>query len=347
MPKNVGRGGPIQYRSGLAMHLTELSMLELASKLADKTTSSAEATEALLQRIAEAQPKLNAFTHVDETGALEAARASDKRRSQGNPLGPLDGVPISLKDNIFVAGLKTTCASRMLHNFVAPTDAAVVSQLRAAGMVLVGKLNMDEMAMGSSTTTGLFGPAHNPYALGHSPGGSSGGAAAAVAARASWAALGSDTGGSIRQPASFCNVVGLKPSFGRVSRRGVVAYASSMDQVGPLTRTVEDAAALLGVLAQPDEEDVLCHPEAGGDYMKGLDGGIRGMRVGLCRESLEGLDEEVATCVKAAAEACKRLGAEVVELSCPLSPLSPLAYALISAAEASSTLARFDGIRYG
>jgi len=329
------------------MDLTELSLLELASKLADKSTSSTQATQAALERIAKVQPKLNAFTHVDEEGALEAAKASDARRSQGRALGPLDGVPIALKDNIFAKGLKTTCASRMLHNFVAPSDAAVTSLLREAGMVLLGKLNMDEMAMGSSTTSGFFGPACNPYALDRSTGGSSGGAAAAVAARASWAALGTDTGGSIRQPASFCNVVGLKPSFGRVSRRGVVAYASSMDQVGPLARTVKDAAALLGVLAQPDGEDVLCNPTGGGDYLQALEGGMHGLRVGLWRESLEGAEEEVAARVREAAKACERLGAKVVEVSCALSRLAPLAYAIVSAAEASSNLARFDGIRYG
>jgi aspartyl-tRNA(Asn)/glutamyl-tRNA(Gln) amidotransferase subunit A len=329
------------------MKLTELSMLELCSKLNDKTVSSAEATRALLERIAEVEPKLNAFICVDEGGALQAAQASDERRKRGQSLGPLDGVPIALKDNIFVAGLKTTCASRMLQHFVAPFDAAVTSQLREAGMVLVGKLNMDELAMGSSTASSVFGPTHNPYALGHSPGGSSGGAAAAVAARASWAALGSDTGGSIRQPASFCNVVGLKPSFGRVSRRGVVAYASSMDQVGPVARTVKDVAALLEVLAKPDEADVLCKPTAGGSYVQGMEGGMGGMRVGLWRESLEGADAEVAARVQEAAKACERLGAEVVEVSCALSHLAPLAYAIVSAAEASSNLARFDGIRYG
>jgi len=329
------------------MQLTELTLLELASKLTDTTTTSVEATQALLQRIAKVEPKLNAFICVDEKGALEAAKASDERRSQGKVLGPLDGIPIALKDNIFVEGLKTTCASRMLHNFVAPMDAAVTRQLRQAGMVLVGKLNMDELAMGSSSTSSFFGAIHNPYAHGHTPGGSSGGAAAAVAARALWAALGSDTGGSIRQPASFCNVVGLKPSFGRVSRRGAVAYASSMDQIGPVARTVKDAAALLGVLAQPDEEDVLCNPTAGGDYTQGLEKGMEGMRVGLWRESMEGLEEEVAARVKEAAKACERLGAEVVEVSCKLSHLAPLAYALVSAAEASSNLARLDGIRYG
>ena len=329
------------------MHLTELSLLELASKLADKSTSSLEATEAALGRIAELQPKLNAFIQLDEAGARQAAKASDERRRQGKALGPLDGVPIALKDNIFVEGLKTTCASRMLENFVAPSDAAVTSRLREAGMVLLGKLNMDEMAMGSSSASSWFGPTHNPYALGYSPGGSSGGATAAVAARLLWAALGSDTGGSIRQPASFCNVVGMKPSFGRVSRQGVVAYASSLDQVGCVARTVKDTAALLGVLAQPDEEDVLCKPEAGGDYTQGLEAGIVGMRIGLWRESLESADEEVAARVREAAKACERLGAKVVEVSCALSHLAPLAYAIVSAAEASSNLARLDGIRYG
>jgi len=329
------------------MHLTELSLSELAVTLADKNTSSLEATQAALARIAKLQPQLNAFIQVDEEGALAAAKASDERRRQGLALGPLDGTPLALKDNIFAAGLKTTCASRMLHNFTAPTDAAVTTRLREAGMVVLGKLNMDEMAMGSSSTSSFFGPVHNPYAQGHSPGGSSGGAAAAVAARACWAALGSDTGGSIRQPASFCNVVGLKPSFGRVSRRGVVAYASSMDQVGPVARTVKDVAALLGVLAQADDEDVLCNPTAGGDYTQGLARGMGGLRVGLWRESLEGADEEVAARVKEAAKACERLGARVVEVSCAHSHLAPLAYAIVSAAEASSNLARLDGIRYG
>ncbi|MCL2012544.1 MAG: Asp-tRNA(Asn)/Glu-tRNA(Gln) amidotransferase subunit GatA [Cystobacterineae bacterium] len=329
------------------MNIHELSMLELATKLADKSLTSVEATQACLERISETEPKLNAFIYVDAQGALEAAAASDKRRSRGEALGPLDGLPMALKDNIFVAGLKTTCASRMLQNFVAPMDAAVVQQLRQAGMVLLGKLNMDEMAMGSSSTSGVFGAVHNPYALERSAGGSSGGSAAAVGARVLWAALGSDSGGSIRQPASFCNVVGLKPSFGRISRRGVVAYASSMDQVGPMARKVKDIAALLTLLAQPDEEDVLCNPRPGGDYTQGLEQGMGGMRVGLWRESLEGADKEVAACIGEAAKACERLGAQVEELSLPLSRMAPLAYALISAAEASSNLARFDGIRYG
>jgi aspartyl-tRNA(Asn)/glutamyl-tRNA(Gln) amidotransferase subunit A len=235
----------------------------------------------------------------------------------------------------------------MLKDFVAPMDAAVTTQLRQAGMVLAGKLNMDDLAMGSSSASSVFGAVHNPYALGHSPGGSSGGGAAALAARASWAALGTDTGGSIRQPASFCNVVGLKPSFGRVSRRGVVAYASSLEQPGPMARTVKDVAALLGVLAQPDEGDVLCHTEAGGDYLKGIEGGMAGMHIGLWKEGLEGASEQVAARLREAAKACERLGAKLEEVSLPLSHWAPLAYAIISAAEASSNLARLDGVRYG
>ncbi|MCL2626873.1 MAG: Asp-tRNA(Asn)/Glu-tRNA(Gln) amidotransferase subunit GatA [Cystobacterineae bacterium] len=329
------------------MSLNELTLLELSAKLSDKTTSSVEATQALLARIAQTQPPLNAFISVDEEGALKAAKASDERRSRGESRGPLDGIPIALKDNIFVEGQKTTCASRMLKDFVAPMDAAVTTQLHQAGMPIVGKLNMDDLAMGSSSASSIFGATHNPYALGHSPGGSSGGGAAALAARASWAALGSDTGGSIRQPASFCNVVGLKPSFGRVSRRGVVGYASSLDQVGPMARTVKDTALLLNMLAQPDEEDVLCRTEAGGDYTKGIEGGIGGMRIGLWKESLGWAEPEVAARVEAAAKACEKLGAKVVEVSCPLSRLGPLAYAIISSAEASSNLARLDGIRFG
>ncbi|MCL2179041.1 MAG: Asp-tRNA(Asn)/Glu-tRNA(Gln) amidotransferase subunit GatA [Proteobacteria bacterium] len=329
------------------MSLNELTLLELSEKLSAKTVSSVEATQVLLKRIAQVQPQTNAFIAVDEEGALEEAKASDERRGRGGSRGPLDGIPIALKDNIFVEGQKTTCASLILKDFVAPMDAAVTTQLRQAGMPIVGKLNMDDLAMGSSSASSVFGATHNPYALGRSPGGSSGGAAAAVAARASWAALGSDTGGSIRQPASFCNVVGLKPSFGRVSRRGVVGYASSLDQVGPMARTVKDAALLLNMLAQPDEGDVLCRTAAGGDYMQGIEGGIRGMRIGLWKEGLAWAEEGVAEQIREAAKACEKLGATVVEVSFPLSHLGPLAYAIISAAEASSNLARLDGVRYG
>ncbi|MBI3181803.1 MAG: Asp-tRNA(Asn)/Glu-tRNA(Gln) amidotransferase subunit GatA [Myxococcales bacterium] len=330
------------------MQLFELSMLELASKLASGEVSSVEATRACLRRVAEVDGKVKAFLHVDEKGALAAAEASDARRKGGKPAGPLDGVPVGLKDIFLTEGLPTTCGSRILEGFVAPYDGTVVRLLKEAGLPIVGKLNQDEFAMGSSTEASGFFPTRNPYDLSRTPGGSSGGSAAAVAAGEVFGALGTDTGGSIRQPAALTNLVGLKPTYGRVSRYGVIAFASSLDQVGPLCRTVADAAALLQVIARHDPLDSTSAQLPSPDYLAGLEGGVAGLTLGLPREYfVEGMDQEVERAVRAAAEELRRLGAKVVDTSLPHTRYALATYYLIAPAEASSNLARYDGIRYG
>jgi aspartyl-tRNA(Asn)/glutamyl-tRNA(Gln) amidotransferase subunit A len=335
------------------MQLTDLSMLELAARLEARETSSVEATRACLARIAQVDGRVRAFLRVDEAGALAAAEASDARRAAGRARGPLDGVPIALKDNLLTEGLQTTCGSRVLEGFVPPYDATAVRLLREAGLPLLGKLNQDEFAMGSSSETGAYGPCHNPWDLSRTPGGSSGGSAAAVAAREAFASLGTDTGGSIRQPAAFTNLVGLKPTYGRVSRYGVIAFASSLDQVGPLTRSVADAAALLQVLAKHDPQDSTSAQVPAPDYAAGLEDGVRGLRLGVPREYFEGtgegagLDPEVAARVREALATYERLGATLVDVSLPHTRYALATYYLIAPAEASSNLARYDGVRYG
>lgn len=331
------------------MALTDLTLLELAQQLAARETSSVEATRACLARIAALEPRVHAFLRVDEPGALAAAEASDARRRAGAPLGPLDGVPVALKDNLLTEGLETSCASRVLEGFVPPYDATVVRRLREAGLPLLGKLNQDEFAMGSSSETGAQGPVHNPWALSRSAGGSSGGSAAAVAAREAFATLGTDTGGSIRQPAAFTNLVGLKPTYGRVSRYGVIAFASSLDQVGPLARTVADAAALLQLLAGHDPRDSTSAQVAVPDYAAQLEAGVQGLRLGVPREyfEAEGLDPQVQARVREALATYERLGASLVDVSLPHTKYALATYYLIAPAEASSNLARYDGVRYG
>jgi aspartyl-tRNA(Asn)/glutamyl-tRNA(Gln) amidotransferase subunit A len=330
------------------MSLTELSMLELAAKLASGEVTSLEATRACLTRIAQVEGKVKAFLRLDEKGALAAAEASDARRKAGNPASPLDGVPIGLKDIFLTEGAETTCASRILQGFVPPFDATVVRLLREAGLPIVGKLNMDEFAMGSSTEGSAFGPTHNPWDLERTPGGSSGGSAAAVAAGEVFGALGTDTGGSIRQPAALTNTVGLKPTYGRVSRYGVIAYASSLDQVGPMARTVADAAALLQLLARHDPLDSTSAKTEAPDYREDLEGGVRGLRLGVPREYFtEGMDPEVEQAVREALKAYERMGATLVEVSLPHTKYALATYYLLATAEASSNLARYDGIRYG
>ncbi|WP_224365838.1 Asp-tRNA(Asn)/Glu-tRNA(Gln) amidotransferase subunit GatA [Hyalangium versicolor] len=330
------------------MELTDLSMLELAAKLAAREVSSVEATRACLARIAQVDGKVKAFLRVDEKGALAAAEASDARRKAGNPASPLDGVPIGLKDIFLTEGVETTCGSRILQGFVPPFDGTVVGLLKQAGLPLLGKLNMDEFAMGSSNEGSAFGPTHNPWALDRTPGGSSGGSAAAVAAREAFGALGTDTGGSIRQPAAFTNLVGLKPTYGRVSRYGVIAFASSLDQVGPMARTVADAAALLQLIARHDPLDSTSAAVEAPDYREDLEGGVRGLKLGVPREYfIDGMDPEVQATVREAMKAYERLGATLVDVSLPHTKYALATYYLLAPAEASSNLARYDGVRYG
>ncbi|QAT82943.1 aspartyl/glutamyl-tRNA amidotransferase subunit A [Corallococcus coralloides] len=328
--------------------LTDLSMLELAAKLASREVSSVDATRASLQRISQVDPKVRAFLRVDEPGALKAAEASDARRKAGSPLSALDGVPVGLKDIFLTQGVETTCASRVLEGFVPPYDATVVRLLKDAGLPLLGKLNMDEFAMGSSNESSAYFPTHNPWDLTRTPGGSSGGSAAAVAAREVFGALGTDTGGSIRQPAALTNTVGLKPTYGRVSRYGVIAFASSLDQPGPMARTVGDTAALFQLIARHDPLDSTSADVETPDCLTGLEDGVRGLKLGVPREYFaEGMDPEVAGTLRASLEELEKLGATLVDVSLPHTKYALATYYLLASSEASSNLARYDGIRYG
>ena len=328
--------------------LLALPIAELSGRLASREVSAEEAVRAALARIEATDGRLGAFLAVTPERALDDARASDARRARGDGRGPLDGVPLAVKDILCTEGVPTTAGSRILEGFVPPYDAAPVERLRAAGAVLVGKLNMDEFAMGSSTENSAFRTCRNPWDPARTPGGSSGGSAAAVAARQVAGALGTDTGGSIRQPASFCGVVGVKPTYGRVSRWGVIAFASSLDQVGPLARTVEDAALLLGAIAGHDPRDMTSSRRPVPDYRDGLEAGARGLRVGVPREWLGGgLEAGVERRVREALAALERLGATLVDVELPHVRYGIAAYYLIAPAEASSNLARYDGVRYG
>ena len=331
------------------MELTDLSLLELSRKLAAGEASSVEAVRASLARIGRLDGKVKAFLLLDERGAVAAAQASDARRKAGAPLGPLDGVPVALKDLFCTEGLATTAGSRVLQGFVPPFDGTAVRLLKASGLPILGKTNMDEFAMGSSTENSGFFPSRNPWDLTRSPGGSSGGSAAVVAARMAFGALGTDTGGSIRQPAALTGTVGLKPTYGRVSRYGVVAFASSLDQVGPFARTVSDVAALLGVVAGHDPCDATSSTRPVPAYLETLEQGVKGLRLGMPREyfELEGLDGEVRAAVEAACRAFEKLGASLVPISLPHTKYALATYYLVAPAEASSNLARYDGVRYG
>lgn len=330
------------------MTVHALSLTELGAQLASGAVTSVEATRACLERIEAVDGKVGAFLRVDERGALAAAEASDARRKAGAARSRLDGVPVALKDNILTEGVETTAGSKILAGFVPPNDAFVTAKLKEAGAVIVGKLNLDEFAMGSSTEASAFQKTHNPYDLSRTPGGSSGGAAAAVAAREVFGALGSDTGGSIRQPAALTNVVGLKPTWGRVSRQGVIAYASSLDQVGPMTRTVTDCAAMLEVIAGRDPKDSTSSDVPVPDCLAALEGGVKGLRIGLPREYfVEGMDPEVAAAVREAAKRFVSLGATVRDVSLPHTKYALAAYYVIAPSEASSNLARYDGVRFG
>ncbi len=323
------------------------SIQELAAGLRARKFSSVELTRQLLSRIAVSQPQLNALITVTEQQALAAAAAADARLASGDA-GLLTGVPIIHKDIFCSEGVLTTCGSRMLKNFVSPYDATVVAQLRAAGMVMLGKANMDEFAMGSSNETSFFGAVRNPWDLERVPGGSSGGSAAAVAARLAPAATATDTGGSIRQPAALCGITGLKPTYGRVSRYGMIAFASSLDQAGTLTASAEDAALLLGAMAGHDPRDSTSVDAPVPDYSATLARPLTGLRLGIVREFFDqGLDAECGARVREAIDVLQKQGAEVRDISCPSLPLSVPTYYVVAPAECSSNLARFDGVRFG
>ncbi len=323
------------------------SLKQISDGLAAGEFSSVEITSGLLERIDAANPELNAFITVTGELALEQARAADQARARGEA-GPLSGLPLAVKDIFCTDGVRTSCASRMLDNFIAPYDATVIERCKAAGLVMLGKTNMDEFAMGSSNENSFYGPARNPWDRERVPGGSSGGSAAAVAAGLTPAALGTDTGGSIRQPAAFCGITGLKPTYGRVSRYGMIAYASSLDQGGPMARSAEDCALLLQAIAGFDERDSTSIDEPVPDYTAGLDASIEGLRIGLPRQYFaEGLDDGVARAIEAAIDEYRRLGARIIDIDLPNSGIAIPAYYVVAMAECSSNLSRFDGVRFG
>jgi aspartyl-tRNA(Asn)/glutamyl-tRNA(Gln) amidotransferase subunit A len=324
------------------------SLTRLAEALSSRKISSVELTQAVIKRTKAVEPRIHAFNSFDEASALAGARESDERRASGRSLGPLDGIPIGLKDVIAVDGQPLTASSRILENFVSPYDATVTTKLRRAGAVLWGRLNCDEFAMGSSTENSAFGVTSNPWDTARVPGGSSGGSSAALAAGEAIATLGSDTGGSIRQPASFCGVVGIKPTYGLVSRYGLAAFASSLDQIGPITRTVEDGACVLAAIAGQDERDSTSCPIETPDYRKEILTRKGPWKLGIPKEYFgAGLDSEVGAAVERAIEFYRRQGCEVKMVSLPHTQFCLDTYYIIATAEASSNLARYDGIRYG
>jgi aspartyl-tRNA(Asn)/glutamyl-tRNA(Gln) amidotransferase subunit A len=324
------------------------SARDIREAIAAGTTSAVDVCRAALARIEQINPSLNAFNHLVSDRALTRAAAIDRQRASGASLGPLAGVPVALKDNLCVKGVRTTASSRVLDTFIPPYDATVVQKLESAGAVIVGKTNCDEFAMGSSSENSAYGPVRNPWATDRTPGGSSGGSAAAVAARCVPLALGSDTGGSIRQPASFCGVVGLKPTYGRVSRYGLLAFASSLDQIGPFTRTVADAALALSALSGRDAMDSTSSEEAVPDFSAALTGDVRGVRVGVPRAFVaDGVDDAVRRAFDAALLVLRDAGATLVDIELPYARYAIPVYYLICTAEASSNLARYDGVKYG
>ena len=328
------------------MELRTLTALELGAAIRKGEVSVVEATQAALDAIRERDGALNSFITVEGERAL--ARAEQLQKGVKDAVSPLYGVPMGVKDNICTKGVKTSCASKILGDFKPPYDATVVEKLAAAGAVGLGKLNLDEFAMGSTTETSFYGPTRNPWDLDRAPGGSSGGGAAAVAAGLGWYAIGSDTGGSIRQPASYCGVTGMKPTYGTVSRYGLIAYASSLDQIGPLCRDAADCAAVLDVLQGRDKRDGTSLDGEYGHLLDGLTSDVKGMKIGIPADCFgDGLDGQVRRAVLAVADVLRARGAEVVELSFPVMEYVVPTYYIIAAAEASSNLSRFDGVKYG
>lgn len=328
------------------MNVATLTIAEIRRMLLSKQASAEELTSEALAFAQAENPKTNAYLHFSPERALAAAKAVDAKIAAGEEPGVLAGVPVGIKDAIVTKGVRTTCASRMLENFVPPYDATVIERLEAEGGVILGKTNCDEFAMGSTNENSAFGPVRNPVALDRVPGGSSGGSAAVVAQGTAVLSLGSDTGGSIRQPASFCGVVGVTSTYGRVSRYGLVAFASSLDRIGPFARNVEDAATLLSVIAGRDEKDATSAFAPMANYAEAMKQPVKGMKIGLPREYFAGLASETGDIIAAAVEKLKGLGCEIVDISLPHTDYAVGSYYIICTAEASSNLARFDGARY-
>ncbi|HAO19910.1 MAG TPA: Asp-tRNA(Asn)/Glu-tRNA(Gln) amidotransferase GatCAB subunit A [Desulfobacteraceae bacterium] len=330
------------------MTLHELSIEKAGELLRNKEISSSELTRAVTERIEATDDKIGAYVTVAKDSAMESAKAADKAIAEGR-VSPLTGIPLSIKDVICTKGLLTTCGSQILHNFVPPYDAAVIRRLKEQGAVILGKANMDEFAMGSSTENSAIKLTRNPWNTNRIPGGSSGGSAASVAADSAMGSLGSDTGGSIRQPASHCGVVGMKPTYGRVSRFGLVAYASSLDQIGPLTKSVTDCAIMMNAISGYDPADSTSVPKEVPDYTASLKPGLKGMRIGLPREyhAAEGLHPDVKLAMEHSVKTLEDLGAELFEVSLPHTPYVVAVYYVIAPCEASSNLARYDGVKYG
>jgi aspartyl-tRNA(Asn)/glutamyl-tRNA(Gln) amidotransferase subunit A len=330
------------------MEIVELTVHELKEKIKNKELTITQIVQAYIEEIEKKEKDVQAFVTIQKKEALEKAKELDEKISKGEDIGKLTGIPIGIKDNICTKGIRTTCSSKMLENFISPYDATVMEKINEEDMINLGKLNMDEFAMGSSTETSYFKMTKNPWDLTKIPGGSSGGSAASVAANMVPWALGTDTGGSIRQPASLCGVVGLKPTYGLVSRYGIVAFASSLDQVGVLTKDVQDCAELLNVIAGKDEKDTTSIDIGEKDYTSSLRKDIKGIKIGVPKEFFaEGINSEVKETVKSTIERYKEMGAEVEEISLNVAQYALATYYIIACAEASSNLGRFDGIRYG
>lgn len=329
------------------MNLLSASLKSLAQAVQKKEVSAREVAEAYLAQSEKWNGKLNAYITMNDK-ALTAAESIDQRIAKGEKVGPLAGVPLAIKDMLCTQGLRTTAASKILHNFIPPYSSTVVARLEAAGGITLGKANQDEFAMGSSNETSHFGVSRNPWNMDYVPGGSSGGSAVAVAAGMASAAIGTDTGGSIRQPASFCGVVGVKPTYGRVSRYGIVAFASSLDQAGPFTRTVEDAALVLQTISGRDERDMTTASESVPDWGSSINKNLQGLKAGMPKEYFsDQLETETRQAVEKAVDAVKKAGAEIVEVSIPLTEMAVPIYYLVATSEASSNLARYDGVRFG
>lgn len=324
-----------------------MTISEILNDISSGKRTAEAITRASLDKIKELNPKINAFVEVWEEDALKQAQAVDAKKARGEKLGALAGVPVAIKDNILYKGHKATCCSKMLENYVAPYNATVVEKLLAADAVIIGRANMDEFAMGSSNQTSVYGPVHNPVDLERVPGGSSGGSAAAVASGMVPVALGTDTGGSVRQPAGFCGVVGMKPGYGRISRYGVIAFASSADQVGVLTHTVADCAKVLEVLSGKDVNDSTSLEAPVPEYEKLFTDGLKGVRIGMPKGFLDGLTPSIKEKIEAAAKRLQERGAELVDIEVPYAKYAAPCYYIITSAEASSNLGRYDGIRYG
>ncbi len=330
------------------MDVTAKSAAELHQLLVSKEISATDLVSTYLKRIEKQEPKVKAYVTVTGEGALAQARKVDEKLAAGEQIGPLEGIPMALKDNISTKGVRTTCSSKMLENYVPIYDGTVVEKLTQAGAIMLGKANLDEFAMGSSTENSAFFSTGNPWNLEYVPGGSSGGPAAAVAAEEAVFSLGSDTGGSIRLPAAYCGVVGLKPTYGAVSRYGLIAYASSLDQIGPFSRTVGDNALVMNAIAGHDAKDSTSAPYPRPDFTKALVNDVKGLKIGIPREYFgEGVDKEVAAVIRQAISTLESLGAEVGECSLPHTEYAIAAYYLLATAECSSNLARYDGVRYG